>query len=270
MTKIEAIITAQSGLIHGGQTLGTVQYLKRNTFLLPNGSKEDIPVVSGNAVRGALRDHAASLYHEFLDYADLSLPQMQLLWAGGSITKAKSEPLSGSRLRAVREVCPPFALFGGGIAGRVVSGTLSVGNMLPLCQELAHLLPYSVTATAELPSYWDITQLDEFSRFPDRAEDDEKTLLMRYGVESFVPGTRFYWWTKVGSRNDIEQAFFTELVQDFLTGEVVVGGNKSRGFGRLLGSPLSCVDFPVFPDWRDSLNSAYTRAEILDRLKEIQ
>lgn len=266
--KWEGVVTATSSVVHGGQTLGTVQYLRRERFLCPNGEVENIPVISGNAVRGALRDRAADLYHEFLGHSELTLPQAHLLWSGGSITKAKKEPLSGQRLREVREVCPPFALMGGGIAGRVVSGSLSVGKMIPLCSELQHIIPASIVESGPLPSFWDLTQLEEFSRFPDHSEDEEtKTLLMRYGVESFIPGTQFYWWAKVDSRNEVERAFFVEVVSDLLLGKIQLGGNKSKGFGYL--QSLAAPNLPL-SDWRSLLLDSFDLEEIKQRLGALQ
>lgn len=269
LTRWEGELVATSSIVHGGQTLGTVQYLRRERFLLPNGEVENIPVISGNAVRGALRDHAADIYHDFLEHRDLTLPQAHLLWSGGSITKARKEPLSGKRLREVREVCPPFALLGGGIAGRVVAGSLSVGKMIPVCKELAHILPGHVTEDKTLPSFWDLTQLEEFSRFPDHEESsDEKTLLMRYGVESFLPGTRFYWWARLDSRSESETSFFQELLRDFLTEKVVLGGAKSKGFGHI--KSVNPVPHETVKDWRDILLEDLSRDEIMQRLEAVQ
>lgn len=269
LTRWEGELVATSSIVHGGQTLGTVQYLRRERFLLPSGEVENIPVISGNAVRGALRDHAADIYHSFLEHRELTLPQAHLLWSGGSITKAKKEPLSGQRLREVREVCPPFALLGGGIAGRVITGSLSVGKMVPVCKELAHILPEHVTQDKTLPSFWDLTQLEEFSRFPDHEESvEDKTLLMRYGVESFLPGTKFYWWTKLDSRSETETSFFQELLADFLDEKVVLGGVKSKGFGHVKAA--SKHHNPDIKGWRELLLEILTLDEIMQRLEAIQ
>lgn len=265
----EGSVIATSSIVHGGQSLGTVQYLRREKFLTPAGEIENIPVISGNAVRGALRDYSAELYHSFLEYHDLTLPQAQLLWSGGSITKARTEPLSGQRLREVREICPPFALLGGGIAGRVVSGSLSVGKVIPVCSELAHILPDSITSQ-NLPSFWDLTQLEEFSRFPDLDEEDnDKTQLMRFGVESFLPGTQFYWWSKTSARNEIEGLFFDELISAFLQGNIQLGGLKAKGFGHLKAQDNNTIPNPK-KDWREVLKKSFSLEDIIKRLDTLK
>lgn len=272
----QGVLTNQTPLIHGGESLGTVQYLKRSRFFSADGTLMDIPVISGNAIRGALRDFSASKFHAFLGQPKLTLAQSHLLWAGGSISKARRLPLSGERLRTLRNAIPHIGLFGGSAAGRVISGALTVHTALPLCKELQHLLPADFQSNNS-PSYWDIVQLDEYSRFPDNQEDEEsQTLLMRYGVESFIPGTRFFWRTGVQARNEIEVSYFNDLLEDFLTQGLQVGGNKARGYGVLKGQPFTPDPSSLSPSeakaprWEDQLSQQFTIEEIMSSFKEVQ
>lgn len=262
MPRSELLLTAQSPITHGDKTLGTITYLRRERYLSPTGEVVDVPTISGNALRGALRDAAAVKFHDFLGI-DLPLPVSYALWSGGKISKATTIPLSGEKLRLVREAAPPLSLLGWASAGRIISGSLSVGNVIPVCNELAHLLP-EVIAHDALPSYWDITQLDEFSHFPDHEE--EESSLMRYGYESFIPGTKFYSWISCNPRTQIEEGFLAELLGDFLTGEVLLGGNKARGNGMFTGAYLK--KNVSSSEWRDELLLLHSREETAALLKE--
>ena len=118
----QAIVTAGSGIVHGGDTLGTVTYLRRERILTPHGEVEDIPVISGNSVRGRLRALAVDSW--WADRQEPALPTAtaHALFSGGSLTRATDEPLSGSRLLRVHEVCPPLEIFGAAGGGRTFLG----------------------------------------------------------------------------------------------------------------------------------------------------
>ena len=50
-------MTALSSISHnGGQSFGINSKLRREGFVQPDGSVEDVPVLSGNGLRGLLRD----------------------------------------------------------------------------------------------------------------------------------------------------------------------------------------------------------------------
>lgn len=264
-------ISATSPLTHGGEALGTTRYLKRTQFFLPSGAIESIPIVSGNAVKGALRDLAANMYYDFLGHPQLTLPQSHLLWSGGAIAKARQEPITGQQLRFLRQQCPPLALMGGAIAGRVISGSINVGSFLPICQELVHLIPEEALP-AELVSYWDLTQLSHYSRFPDHEDEegDDKSSLMRYSVESFLPGTMFYWHIQQTSRNSIEHAFFHELINQFLDGKIRLGGNKARGYGQIRKYKVLNPIPPPVENWEEQLLKVSSREDIIQILKKIK
>lgn len=245
-------LEAQTALSHTGQSLGTISYLRREKFLTPQGVTE-IPIISGNSIRGALRDKAANQYTQWLGNPYLPLPVNQLLFSGGAITKAKGDPLSGEELRKVREACPPLALFGGSIAGRVLSGRVSVGRMIPICKETLRYLPHDTKLPDEVPELWDITTVAEYSRFPDADESSENGGTMRYGIEQFVPGTAFSWWVETTTYNKAESSLIALLISQILTGKTLIGGKKGQGYGRVtsVGNPVD--NTPPSHEWEDSM-----------------
>ena len=52
----EGHVTALSSISHIGETRGVTAELRREKVLLPTGDVEEVPIISGNGLRGPLRD----------------------------------------------------------------------------------------------------------------------------------------------------------------------------------------------------------------------
>ena len=236
-----------SSLSHGGETLGTVTYLRREVFLTRTG-RVDVPVVSGNAVRGVLRETGARLLWEALGEPKLPLGVVHALWSGGALTKSRTQPLTGQRLAEVRTVLPHIGVFGVAGGGRIVDGALQVGKLVPVCAQTEDVLPVWLRdrdGGAGLPDMYDLLQIERYSRIPDQrmtelvaetpepgASGADDNLLMRYGIETFVPGTRFYSMFTLTNATDLEYEFFNDVLSDWLP-VARVGGNARIGHGNL-------------------------------------
>jgi hypothetical protein len=219
-----------------------------------------------------LRDVAADLWWNAVGQPKLTLPMMHALWSGGALAKSSGNPLTGSRLAKLRSACPVVGVFGTAGGGRIVDGVLQVGKMLPICQETAHLIPKEFHGE-HLPSLWDITQIEWYSRLPNLPheaaeialegqlpEDMEISRLARFGVESFIAGTRFYTWMNLNWATPTEEAFFADVLADFVS-KARVGGMTRAGHGQLM-LELSPSVAPTSVDWR-AASQQWTRDELL-------
>lgn len=264
--------TALSSIAHGAEVLGTVTYLRRERFLTPDGDIDEIPVVSGNAWRGLLRDTAADLWWDAAGQPALPVPVAHALWSGGALAKTAGPVLSGSRLATLRDLCPVVGVFGTAGGGRIVAGTLQVGKLVPICAETEHVLPEHLR-TGDLPSIFDLTQIEYYSRFPhtrtddapDTAPDPEDAAagLARYGVETFIAGTRFATWCSLTWASPGEQSLFAETLATFAA-DAHVGGLARAGHGRLAVNLTAPAGVAAGHDWRASLAAAGP-----DRVREV-
>src|SRR5690606_14632725 len=92
----EGIVTAKSSISHnGGESLGIETKLRREKLVQPDGSVEEVPVLSGNGMRGLLRDRGMLHMCRSLGYGEpgedgvpsgLTLSAFYFLFSGGSLT----------------------------------------------------------------------------------------------------------------------------------------------------------------------------------------
>lgn len=192
--EFSGIVTALSSVFHGGgQSFGINSKLRREKFVQPDGSVEEVPVISGNGIRGMLRDLGMAHMCRALGYGEegedgrpdgLSLPAFYFLFSGGSLTKVSGRGLDIDRARELRELIPLVGVFGGAMGNQIMPGKLKVDKMIPICKETAHLLPE--TAVPESPeSIWEYLQEEMYTRKDDE-KDENKRLLIDGNVRALL------------------------------------------------------------------------------------
>jgi len=253
-----AVVSATSSIAHGGEALGAVTYLRRERFLSPEGVI-DVPVISGNAWRGLLRRTAADLWWEAAGQPKLTTAIMHAIWSGGALAKASGTPITGGRVQEVRRICLPVALFGASGGGRILDGAIQVGKMVPLCDATRGMLPANISSDASLPSLWDITQIEYFSKIPSVLEhrdvvienDDPPEPLppARFGVETFLAGTQFSTWLSGDWLTELELSFLLETLDRYAE-RARVGGYQRMGMGNLNFQWENLPSRADLVDWR--------------------
>ena len=135
--EFTGIVTALSSISHGGgQSFGINSKLRREKFVQLDGSVEEVPVISGNAIRGQLRDLGMRHMCRVLGYGEateddgrplgLSLPAFYFLFSGGALTKQKGRGLDIDRARTLRELIPLVGIFGGAMGNQIMPGKLKI------------------------------------------------------------------------------------------------------------------------------------------------
>lgn len=269
LLKWEGTATAVSSIAHGAESLGTITYLRRERFLTPEGVVEEVPVISGNAWRGLLRDTAADMWWEAAGSPLMSLAVMHALWSGGALAKVSGPLLTGSKLQELRETCPVVSIFGTAGGGRIIGGSLQVGKMIPICKEVEHVLP-EYLRTGDLLSMWDLTQIEYYSRIPNEIrnnEENEESLdsrLARYGTETFIAGTKFATWCSLTWPSKQDESFFSDTLAQY-TMSAHVGGMSRVGHGQLQLELSTPEELDTSVDWRSHLTQI-PRPRLLEAL----
>lgn len=208
--KVHALITLQSSVSHIGESTGTEAVFHRTKMVASDGSIRSIPTITGNGIRGLLRDHAAAHMLDILELPNqsLSLSAFYTLFSGGSLSKgAGTGSADLAAARRLREAIPMLSVWGAAVGSTIMAGKLNVGIVLPIANETRHLINLSPALIGDdLPSMYDLMQSESYVRKDDgkdvlleyhvvEARDkDSAPQQMRYQVETMVAGTRCYWW----------------------------------------------------------------------------
>jgi len=241
--RIEGVLTALSPIFHGGnEKTGSTVLLNRLKFIV-NGKPVDVPIVSGNSVRGRLR---RLLTRDFLENAgyvmDLAQKSYQKLYhtlfTGGILTSVEEESESGVidlnlKSRIVRYILP-LRLLGASYGNQMIEGRVLIGHLLPICKELKEYTGInSDVSFYQLITHTFQTRRDDLRVATER--DDDETVQMIIDYECFAPGTRFYHEIILTTTSESESIDLSTLHRAIELWKQVptIGGKGSIGFGKL-------------------------------------
>lgn len=183
-------MTALTSISHIGDSYGISAKLRREKIVGPHGEVEEIPIISGNSLRGILRDRGMLHMLKMIGYGvnegtgevrGLSLAAFYFLFSGGALTKVTSRGIDVDEARRWRELIPLVALFGGAMGNAIMPGKAKIGKAVPICEETAHLLPERFINGHS--SIWEMIQEESYTR-----RDDEKNENLRQLIAPEVRG----------------------------------------------------------------------------------
>lgn len=276
--QFETLVTALSSISHnGGESFGINSKLRREKFVQPDGRIESVPTISGNSMRGLLRDRGMLHMCRVLGYGTdsekgqvrgLPLKAFHFLFSGGSLSSDGGKTLNVEEARRVRELIPLVGIFGGGLGNQLLPGKLICGKLIPVCAETIHLLPEKFRQ-ANTNSIWDSLQEEMYTRKDDAKNQHlrevidarERLLLeaaevqahdkaaqvtetgvktqMMYYVETFAAGSQFYWRMALRDVTDIEFEAFLTALSEFAR-LPFIGGKANVGMGEV---SMQCKDW---------------------------
>jgi CRISPR type IV-associated protein Csf2 len=188
----EGVMTCLTSVSHIGDSHGVTSKLRREKFITRSGEVEEIPVISGNSLRGILRDRGMLHLLRTLGYGvneetgevrGLSLSAFYFLFSGGALTKIAGRGIDIDEARRWRELIPLVALFGGAMGNQIMPGKCKIGKAIPICEETAHLLPGRFVNGNGAMSIWEMVQEEAYTR-----RDDEKNENLRQLIAPEVRG----------------------------------------------------------------------------------
>lgn len=260
---LEGVVTALTSISHnGGERNGTITQLRREKFAQPNGKVARIPVVSGNAIRGILRDRGMFSMLMQLGYGvneqsgevkGLPLNAFYFLFSGGALTSSGDGQLNIEHFRKLRTTIPLIALFGGAAGNTIMPGKLKIGKLIPICSETKHLIPERFLSE-HIESIWEYCQTEMYTRRDDEKNDRVRMLIskpaltdgadtlpeakkaapqqMKYEVETLAAGTQFYWKVVLEDVSDVEFEAFLATILEF-SKSPNIGGKSNVGHGEI-------------------------------------
>lgn len=243
---LEFKVTAKTSISHNSfQQYGPFSAIRRESFIV-NGKEIEIPIISGNSVRGQMRDIASQilLTKENNEVIQVDNSLFHLLFSGGSLQKSEDKSFDVAKAKEIREKVGTISIFGGAIGNNIMPGKMQIGKLIPICQESKSLIPSNFFTEHELPSMFDITQIETYARRDDTKKfkkflsenseseeenSDEKSQQMMFNVETFKTGTQFFWKIVLSDFTDDEMTIFAKTLQQLTR----IGGNYAKNFGEI-------------------------------------
>ena len=276
--RVEGVLTALSPLFQGGnEKTGSTVLLNRLKYIVSD-KPTDVPIISGNGVRGRLRRFITRDFLEKVGYQmDLSQKSYQKLYhtlfAGGVLTGAEEESDSGAidlsmKSKLVKYVLP-LRLFGASYSNQMIEGRVLVGHMLPVCKELKEY----TGVESDISFYQLITRAFQTRRDELRTsseDDDDDTVQMIIDYECFAPGTKFYHEIVLTTTTESEVLDLSTLYRtiELWKQSPTIGGKSSVGFGKLRVEykfPEGISDKPYLDFIKENKDEI---VKVLDELRE--
>lgn len=236
--RFEGTYEAQTPITHGSdEDFGMEQRFRTLEMAVrENGDlyHEEIPIISGNSIRGQLRDLLAEdLLLRLSDDGPLQIHDTlsNSLYAGGTLTRDSGPGKLKRRMIAnIRENIPMLSLLGTAIGSQMIQGRLNMGMLVPVATETS-----SYTGRESDHSVFEFVDETFYTRMDDREGgrmDDEDAQQMRYKIQIMTPGTRFDHWMALEGASDTERSCLGHAFELF--GESPhLGGMKATGHGQV-------------------------------------
>jgi CRISPR/Cas system CSM-associated protein Csm3 (group 7 of RAMP superfamily) len=234
---IDGIITALSPIHHGGdESTGSRSTLRRIKSIV-DGNRIDVPVISGNSIRGYLRRLVMSHMLESVGYGNdmmmSSLKTYHMLFSGGTLESVSSSDAGNINLemrKKFRKSLPALSVFGSAVGNQMIEGKMKCGFALPICQELQGFLlqKYDISSYELLMDIF-FTRRDDAHG---EREEDEAAHQMIVNVEAFAPGTCFAHRFSLLDCNEIE-AGVVGVALELWKERAYLGGKSGTGYGEI-------------------------------------
>lgn len=237
MIKCNILYKLTAPLSHIGETNSI-----STTFQTVRTASGRVPVVTGNSIRGTLRDKGAEY---LLDALDMKVNKtiFNVLFSGGNITGGMKNDVA--RAKTIREKLPLVSLFGGGLGSQIMAGKMDVGFAYLCCSEMPDIC--RAAGIDDAPSWKKLIDEIEMTRMDDTKEDklalkyitdnseDAKgtaSTQMRYKVQYLVPGAQlFQEITFAENITDAESGAFITALEKWFE-KPIMGGMGAKGFGK--------------------------------------
>lgn len=217
---------------HIGETASTGTIFQ--TVLTKDGR---LPVITGNSMRGTLRDCSAL---DLLETVDCKVDKevFNILFSGGNLNGTMKNDVG--KAKNVRSLFPSISLLGGGLGDMIMQGKLIAGNLYPVCIETeemlgeeAHGISWRSLIDEIEMTRMDNTKDDKLEKYIENADSESKSKAstqMRFSVQYMAIGTVFVQDVKLVDCTELEMGAFYAAIKKWFE-KPVLGGMSAKGFG---------------------------------------
>lgn len=237
-------LKALTPVFHGGnEKTGSTLLLNRMRFIV-DGKPTDIPVISGNSVRGRLRRLLGADFLKKAGYQlDLTNTKHQKLYhtifSGGVLSSPTEESESGeidlTLKNKIVSYILPIRLFGASYSNQMIEGRILVGHLLPICRELSSYIDVKTDISFyQLIGHVFQTRRDELRVKP--PEEDKQAVQMLVEYEVFSAGTEFHHEIVLETTDEwyLLDLSTTTRALNLWAQSPYIGGKSAIGFGKLM------------------------------------
>lgn len=247
MKRYEVHYKMTAPVSHIGETASTGSY-----FQMIRTSAGRLPIITGNSVRGTLRDCGARALLDTLG-VQVDKDVFNVLFSGGNLSG--SMKMDVGKAKAVREHFPFVSLFGGGLGDMILAGKMYVGNLYPVCRESAEITgAYSELSWKNLIDEIEFTRTDDskndglsakYAVNPDDESKAKASTQMRYAVQYMAAGTEFIQFIYLNDNVTAQEeaALLSAFANWFRIPKL--GGMANKGFGFFTARVLDDDSEPV-------------------------
>ena len=242
---LKALSPISHGEFSDGIDLGNAQVFRRLP-MIHDGRVYDVPVISGNAIRGKIRRMLAREVVEVFDLKNQlgkSFDRFYIAMAnGGNLDKDMDIIIDTEKIRQIRADIPMLSLLGSALYKYMMPGMVNIGFAVPRCREIGTgdgIGLNDLTADVGLTRHLDKTVADPGDAKP-----------MPYTVEVLIPGVEL----------DVNVEFAPQttpieiacLMHGFKL-VTSVGGKSGAGFGLI--DKEGVADEQLYKDWLNDTGS---------------
>ena len=245
--KIDVRYTMTAPVSHIGETASTGAY-----FNMVKYGPDRLPVITGNSIRGQIRDAgAAELLARLGTRVDKET--FHVLFSGGNVSTTMKDDVG--RAQAVREAFPLISVLGGALGTMIMSGKMICGFAYPICREAI-----GITGIDSSVSWRDMIDEIEFTRTDDAKNDKlaaahitdtdavntgAASQQMRYAVQYMAAGTEFAQRIiLLPGTGNAEAGALLAAIEYWWRTAPRLGGMSGKGFG-LFDAVLCIGDVPA-------------------------
>lgn len=234
--KFDIKIRLLSPLMHYGDEMsGTMQTARKMPFRVGN-EYIDIPVFSGNALRGIIRRLLMQDLLEKIGYSVSSVSQnvYYTLFSGGALKSGGGIDLEFKKM--LKENCPALVLLGSAFGNQMTEGKMKVDISKPVCSEMNdyNVNKSDISIFDGMLSDVFHTRLDSLKSNVEVCGDceEKQVVQMKYEAETLSAGTVLETGIYLECASELEVSC-AEYALNLLKNHGYIGGKSASGYGKI-------------------------------------